>query len=305
VGSHVSTIDRRAGLLRLLSTQAIVQDDRFLGQELRALTLAVDGNQLRELGSTVIEAANSGINAARFIGDRAYLLASHVEGVGFGTATTALVTLDLSDPGAPREAGRLPVPGSSNLLLPLPGARLLSVASVPEPDEIIYHSELSLFDTSGVGAPGLAVSFAWPPSKIAASDPFAISFSRDGSRLGLPVTGGFISSFDVLELSPSGLTRFASIVPDSAEPTLVECLELRGQPTDPESIAAIEADPAALAATLDECRATWPRPNVHRGLLRADEAIVVSRSAFPQSRWTVAAYALAPAQAAPLSRVDF
>lgn len=304
ITGYVSTIDRQAGELRVLASQSVYVEDRFRGHERRALTLAVEGERLRELGSTLIETANDGLGAVSFVGDHAYLHTTNVVGPGFGPATAALVALDLSDPAAPREAGRLPLPSSSRLLLPIPGARLLSIASVPEPDETNAHPEIWLFDVGGPGAPGLGVRYAWPPPSTVIDDPRNLSFSPDGARFGLPVTGAFSSSFDVFGLSESGLTRLASIERDGPEPTLVPCLELHGLPTDPESIAALEADPAALARELGQCELDWPRSYVQRGLLRASDALVLSLS-YRDSRWTVARYPLSALDAPPQSQVDF
>jgi hypothetical protein len=279
-------------------------EDRFRGHERRALTLAVEGERLTELGSSLIETANDGLGAVRFVGDYAYLHTTNVVGPGFGPATAALVALDLSDPAAPREVGRLPLPSSSGLLLPIPGDRVLSVASVPEPDETSYHAELWLFDVGGPSAPGLGVSYAWPPLNSVGDDPRGVSFSPDGARFGLPVTGAFSSSFDIFGLSETGLTRIASIEPEHPEPTLVQCLELHGLPTDPESIAALEANPSALALELVQCNLDWPRSYVQRGLLRAGDAIVLSHS-YRESRWTAATYSSTALGAPPLSQVDF
>jgi len=303
IAGYVSVIDRQAGLLRLLAGESIYVEDRFRGHERRALTLAVNGDQLTELGSTLIDTANDGLGAVRFVGDQAYVHTTNVVGPGFGPATAALVALDLSDPAAPREVGRLPLPSSSRLLLPVSGARLLTIASVPEPDESSAHPELWLFDV-GPSAPSVGSRYAWPPPSTVIDDPRGLSFSPDASRFGLQVTGSFSSSFDIFDLSGKGLTRIASIEPDNTEPTLVQCLELHGLPTDPDSIAALEANPQALAIELLQCDLDWPRSYVQRGLLRASDAIVLSLS-YRDSRWTAASYSFADLNAPPLSQVEF
>ena len=251
----------------------------------------------------VIETANDGLGAVHFIGDQAYLFTSNVVGPGFGPATAALVSLDLSDPAAPREVGRLSLPPGGTASSPVPGERLLTLGGALEADEITYHDELWAFDIGGAGAPTLGARYAWPATS-SINYPGIVSFSPDGTRVGVALTGLSTSSFDIIDLSASELTRVASFVPDTTEPTLVQCLELHVLPTDPDSIAALEANPPQLAIELFQCNLDWPRPYVQRGLLRAEDAIVLSYS-YRESRWTAASYSLTEPEAAPLSQIEF
>jgi beta propeller domain-containing protein len=310
VDGYVSSIDRRSGVLRTITAAGVYVETegglRYQGNELRALMLGVEGERLVELGRVTITDANNSIGAARFVGSNAYLLATNVAGPGFGPSTTDLIALDLSDPRAPRETGRLPVAADSNVLVPMPGDRLLSLAHAPDPDGIFEHVEILLFDVADPRAPSLRARYAYGPSSSLDGDPHALAFSADLGRFGVTAYGtGIGSSLDVFELSAEGLTLAGSTLPPSPELTLTQCLELRGQPTDPEAIAAIEDDPVALAATLEQCNATRPRPLVRRAVLRADDAIVHSRSAYPLFQSSVASYPLDALDGPPSSSVVF
>jgi hypothetical protein len=302
VAGYVTTVDRQPQMLRLVGGEALYVEDRFRGHERRALSLAIEGERLTELGSMVLETANDALGAVHIVGDHAYLYTSNVVGPGFGPSTMALVALDLSDPAAPRERGRLSLPPSSGGLAPVSGERLLSLGAGLEPDGMTWHPELWSFDVAA--APTLDTRYAWPSASSVPSDPRALGFSPDGARMGVPVTGSFTSSFDIIDLSASGLRRVASFVPENTEPTLVQCLELHGLPTDPVSIAALEADPPRLALELFQCNLDWPRPYVQRGLLRAEDAIVLSYD-YRESRWTAAIYPLTGVDAGPLSQIEF
>ena len=301
ISDQATTIDRRPGMLRLLAARSLYEGDIYMGLERRALTLSVDGERLTELGSMVIETANDGLGDVHVVGDHAYLFASNVAGPGIGAATFALVALDLSDPAAPREMGRLSLPTSAGAPGPVPVDRLLTIGGVQAEDGG-YHSEIWAFDIGGTGAPSVGATFAWPG--MPSSDPRALSFSPDGARAGVPISGSFTGSFDIIDLSASEITHLASLAPDIAEPTLLQCLELHGLPTDPESIAALEANPPRLAVELFQCSQDWPRPYVQRGLLRAEDAIVLSYD-YREPRWTAASYSLLEPDAPPLSQLDF
>lgn len=304
IAVSATTIDRRPGLLRLLAARSLYEGDLYWGLERRALTLAVEGERLTELGSTLIEDADDGLGDVHVVGDRVYLFTSNVEGPGIGLATFALVALDWSDPTAPREIGRLSLPTSPGAPGPVPVDRLLTVGVVAHPEDGSYLSEIWAFDIGGAGGPSVGTTYAWPTEGMPSSDPRTVSFSPDGARLGVPVGGSFTGSFDIIDLSASELTRVASLAPDVPEPTLVQCLELHGLPTDPESIAALQANPPRLAIELFQCSQDWPHPDVQRGLLRAEDAIVLSYD-YREPRWTAASYSLAEPDAPPLSQIDF
>ncbi|MAT92018.1 MAG: hypothetical protein CME59_05410 [Halioglobus sp.] len=84
--------------------------------------------------------------AARFLGDRAYL-------VTFETIDP-LYVLDLSDAQDPRIAGELELPGFSTLLQPLDGGLLLGVGSAVSPDLPVPEGvKVALFNVADIANP--------------------------------------------------------------------------------------------------------------------------------------------------------
>ena len=75
------------------------------------------GSELRLVGTVGGISPGEQIHAARFIGDRAYLVTFII--------VDPLVTLDLSDPANPKVAGELEVPGFSDYLQPIDATHLI------------------------------------------------------------------------------------------------------------------------------------------------------------------------------------
>ncbi|MDX1735409.1 MAG: beta-propeller domain-containing protein, partial [Halioglobus sp.] len=84
--------------------------------------------------------------AARFVGDRAYLVTFEV--------IDPLYVLDLADPQDPRIAGELELPGFSTLLQPLGASLLLGVGQEVPPDTGLTQGvKIALFDVANLGDP--------------------------------------------------------------------------------------------------------------------------------------------------------
>jgi len=89
------------------------------------------------------------IQAARFLGDRGYLVTFE--------QIDPLFTLDLSDPTNPRVIGELEVPGFSTFIVPIDANHLLTVGQyVPPPGSFLpWGVQLSIFDVTDFAHPTL------------------------------------------------------------------------------------------------------------------------------------------------------
>jgi uncharacterized secreted protein with C-terminal beta-propeller domain len=106
----------------------------------------VDGG-LRTVGQLDGIAPNEQIFAARFLGDRAYLVTYE--------QVDPLFTVDLSNPRAPRLAGELEVFGFSSYLHPIADGRLLTIGVGGDETGASWQTQVSLFDVSNMAAPSL------------------------------------------------------------------------------------------------------------------------------------------------------
>ncbi len=102
---------------------------------------------LSEVGSVRDIAPRETIQAARFIGDRGYVVTF--------LQTDPLFTLDLSDPTNPRVVGELEVPGFSTYLTPMDANHLLAVGQyVPPPGAGgTWGVQVSIFDVTDFANP--------------------------------------------------------------------------------------------------------------------------------------------------------
>lgn len=136
------SMDEHDGFLRLATT-----DNDSAETSAGVFVVEQDGTSLDTVGRITGLAPGESIFAARFQGDRGYLVTFE--------QIDPLFTLDLSDPTDPRQVGELEVTGFSNYLHPLPDDRLLAVG-----EEITTQGEwlglqVSLFDTSDFADPTL------------------------------------------------------------------------------------------------------------------------------------------------------
>lgn len=113
--------------------------------------LDLDDGELVTVGSRRGIAPGERIFAARFQGDRGYLVTFE--------QIDPLFTLDLSDPTAPAVVGILEVTGFSSYLHPVGDDRVISVGMEGTEDGQILGLAVSLFDVSDFGAPALLDRF--------------------------------------------------------------------------------------------------------------------------------------------------
>jgi beta propeller domain-containing protein len=300
VPGFVPSLDEQSGVIRAHMTQEIwsaVEDAglRYQGNFSRVVTLGPDHSrqgQLTELGRTPDIITDS--LTARFVGDRAYLLTSTLP-------AAELVVVDLSVPSAPRFSGRLPSHGDTDALVPLPGDQLLAVTQEDDPgDAYTRHATLQLFDVSDAAAPSLLAQHAYPPSSSGSSDARGITVDAEHGLFALPITqldGNYDTLLETFQLSAGvGFSRLGGISTKPAAWSLLECLGLGGYPTDPDSVAQLEQDPARVAAIMEECstRPTWG--DVQRGSFRGGNVFAIGYT-------RVHAYSLDALSGPPLGQV--
>ena len=273
------------------------------------MTLAIDAGRLVELGRSPVADINSPVSGGVFSGDRLFFFGDFVPGPWDPYARTQLIAFDLSDPTAPRETGRLPVPTQNNGLIAVAGQRLLSLASGPDVQAYPQYLDLQLFDVSDPAAPRLADSHAYPLSSGASNsgEALVVAFDAQRTRFALPVhvpSSSWYSlySLDVFELGDAGLSLLGSVAPAAAELSLTECAALQGLPTDAESIAALQANPAELASLLSTCAAR-SQTVVERGLLLGERALMLSLP-LTSVRYRVSTHSIDDLAGPPSSQVD-
>jgi uncharacterized secreted protein with C-terminal beta-propeller domain len=112
--------------------------------------LEPEGGELVEAGSVRNIEPDEHLYAARFMDDRGYLVTFE--------RVDPLITLDLSDPRAPRLVGELVVPGFSQYLHPLDRDHLLGIGREVDPEAerpVPGGIQLSSFDVSQFADPAL------------------------------------------------------------------------------------------------------------------------------------------------------
>jgi hypothetical protein len=122
-----------------------VLTDPERGTSVQVLDTRPRDGTLPTVGALYGIAPGESMRAVRFAGDRAWLVTFE--------QVDPLFTLDLSDPRAPRIAGRLEVPGYSAYLHPISPVRLLGVGMAGKPDGRLTGVDLSTFDIQDAAAP--------------------------------------------------------------------------------------------------------------------------------------------------------
>jgi len=112
--------------------------------------LEEDGDQLSTIGAIEDVAPGEQIYAARFLGDKGFLVTFR--------QTDPLFTLDLSDPANPSIAGKLKVPGFSEYIHVLDDNYLLTLGRDATEEGQVLGLQLSIFDVSDFTEPELATS---------------------------------------------------------------------------------------------------------------------------------------------------
>ena len=186
-------------------------------------TLDTVGDTLDVTGSLTGLAPGEQLYAARFVGDKAYLVTF--------VQTDPLFAIDLSDPAAPVLLGELEIPGFSNYLQPVGDGLLLGIGQEREAGTPNTHVHATLFDVSDGSNPTqitrqyLTENTQWSWSD-AQFDHHALLYSAEDGLLVVPVYGSgydaetgtyrYEQLLKVMRVTPTGLEVLGDIHTDQS-----------------------------------------------------------------------------------------
>ncbi len=185
----------------------------------RVTTAAVRNGALETLGASEDLAPGEQLQAARFLGDRAYLVTF--------VRIDPLFVVDLADPARPRMLGEVELPGFSDYLHPLDADHLLTIGRAGNAVGQIAGPALRLFDVTDPTSPRLTSSFELPEnaSSPAESDHLAFTFDARRGLLALPVNlydGTSHPTLQLFTVDPTAGIALRGVV-DHGAPALVPC----------------------------------------------------------------------------------
>jgi len=183
--------------------------------------LDTSGQVLDEIGRLTGLAPGEQLYAARFIGDKAYLVTF--------LQTDPLFAIDLSNPSAPTLEGELVIPGFSNYLQSVGDGLLLGIGQERETGSWNTHLHASLFDVSdGANLTQIerqyldgGAQWSWSEAQF---DHHALLYSPEDGLLVLPMAASGYDSetgvyrydqlLKVLRVSADGIEEVGEIVTD-------------------------------------------------------------------------------------------
>jgi hypothetical protein len=149
--------------------------------------LEQQGDELVTVGSVEGIAPRETIQAARFIGDRGFVVTFE--------SIDPIFTLDLSDPTQPALVGELEVPGFSTFIVPMDEDHLLTVGQyIPDGSAVFrpWSVQLSIFDVSDFAQPVLSHNLVIGEETGAYSEalynPKAFTYFAQEGKIALPVS---------------------------------------------------------------------------------------------------------------------
>lgn len=176
------------------------------------------GDKLEKVGSVSGIAPGEQIFAARFAGERGYVVTF--------LQTDPLFTLDLSDPTNPKVAGELVIPGFSRYLHPIDATHLIGIGRGAPRGMGNGAVQLSLFDVSDIADPQRVAVYSvgganrWTDSP-AEHDHHAFHYFPETGVLAFPVTESDPTDYynrrlEMLKVDPqTGFTRLGQIDHDA------------------------------------------------------------------------------------------
>jgi uncharacterized secreted protein with C-terminal beta-propeller domain len=177
-------LDESNGYLRVATTTGYGEEATS-----NVYVLAQAGDALTVVGRLEGLATGDYLAAVRFAGDRGYLATSSQT----SEPTGSFQVLDLSDPSAPRLAGRVPFAGTSFYLQPLDATHLLGIGRQADAAGNGSDLQLSLYDTADPSHPRLVdqyvIAGAFGTYSEAEYDRHALFYSPQDQTLVLPVSG--------------------------------------------------------------------------------------------------------------------
>ncbi len=153
--------------------------------------LGQNADKLDIVGKLENLAPGESIQAARFLGNRGYLVTFE--------QVDPLFTLDLSNPVEPKVVGELKVPGFSTFMVPMDENHLLTVGNyIADGDLWSTGVQLSIFDVTDFAAPALKHQTvigdgAWSEAQW---NPKALTYFAEAGYVALPVTVPDVTFFD-------------------------------------------------------------------------------------------------------------
>ncbi len=191
-------MDEEGGYFRIATTSS--QND---GTANNVLVLKEDADRLEVAGGITGLAFSESLMAARFVGDKGYLVTYRF--------VDPLFTIDFSDPENPTVVGQLKVPGYSTYLHPVDEGHLLAIGHDGS------NLQVSLFDVSDMKHPKrtsfVTFSGGWSSYSVAEYDHHAFSYFPQQHVLALPVyswQGGASTVLLNVDLV-NGLSKLATI----------------------------------------------------------------------------------------------
>lgn len=189
------SMDEEADYLRIATTSwrgDLANNVFVLGQT---------GDQLNIVGSLTDLGLGERLYAARFLGDRGFLVTFRV--------VDPLFTLDLSDPRAPRLVGELQIPGYSSYLHPVGEDYLIGLGRYADPATgQVQGVQLALFDVSDLANPTRVAEYqfgdnVWGSFSEAEWDHHAFSYFPEQEVLAIPAwTDSSAGGLQVFEVTP-------------------------------------------------------------------------------------------------------
>jgi uncharacterized secreted protein with C-terminal beta-propeller domain len=129
------SMDERDGIFRIVTTR-----EAFSPMTARATDLYLLDDNLERLGAVENIAPGEQFYAARFFGDRAYLVTFQV--------TDPLFVIDLADPRHPKVLGELEIPGYSSYLQPYDDTHLIGIGRNTTSSGVDEGLKFALFDVT-------------------------------------------------------------------------------------------------------------------------------------------------------------
>ena len=172
------SMDERDGVFRIVTTR-----EPHNGRDARATDLYLLDDNLERLGSVENIAPGEQFYAARFFGDRAYLVTFQV--------TDPLFVVDLSDPKNPKILGELEIPGYSTYLQPYDETHLIGIGRNITSSGRDQGLKFALFDVADPAHPKTLHTEIIGDSSTtspALTDHKALLFDREKALFILPIS---------------------------------------------------------------------------------------------------------------------
>ncbi len=244
-------------------------------------TLRENGSTLERVGFVDGIAPGERLQAARFIGDRGYLVTFE--------QIDPLFTLDLADATNPKVIGELEVPGFSTFIVPMDENHLLTVGRyIPPPGEVgPWGVQLSIFDVSNFAQPRrtshVILGERTGASSEAIFNPKAFTYYAERGLVALPISifeeslfffedDTFSGEVIAVDSVAGGGIEVADVPPPDTEPPVVDVLPPPDEPLPPgvpfvpggfEGVVVFSATPEAGLSEVGRVSTRYPESNIY------------------------------------------